>query len=100
VHQQLDSVVKEIVNYTVSFSQKGSRDILVSLPRVCLWFGDDFGDGSASDVLQVLRPYLNEEKRKTLQGLWKERKECYDIGIWNVKYLPYNFECRFLTLDA
>ena len=100
VHEQLDTVTRKFVNYTISFSQKGLRDTSILLPRVCLWFAEDFGDGSANDVMKVLGSYLNEEKRNTLRGLWSERKKCHDIGIWNVKYLPYNFECRFLTLET
>ena len=100
VHEQLDAAVKTFVNYTVSFTQKSSaRDISVSLPRVCQWFADDFGDGSVSDILKTLEPYLHDDKRQMLKLLWKERKNGYDIGIFNVKYLTYSFECRFLTLE-
>jgi hypothetical protein len=99
IHERLDSVTRSFANWTVSVKQKGSRDISISLPRVCQWFAYDFGDGSASDVMKVIEPYLSKEKRNILNGMWNERRQCYDLGIWNVKYSPYSFECRFLTLD-
>ena len=99
VHEQLDSVMRSFLHNTVFISGEGSRDVSASLPRVCQWFCGDFLDGTSSDVLKTIGPYLTEEKRKRLSGLWNEHKKCYDVGIWNIKYRPYNWECRFLTLD-
>jgi hypothetical protein len=97
--KQLDRVTRAFVAETVSVKPKGSKDVTISLPRICQWFADDFGDGSTSDILKAIEPFLDEDKKNCLNRLWNDKKLTYDIGIWNVKFLPYEFECRFLTLD-
>jgi hypothetical protein len=97
VDDQLDQVVKMFVELTV-FLNEGKRDVSVTLPRICKWYATDFGDGSTSDILKVLKPFLSEEKQRTSQKLWNERKDSYDVK--SVKFLPFIFECRFLVLEA
>jgi hypothetical protein len=101
VNEQLDNVTRSYVEAAISVNKRGSRDVTIALPRVCQWFCDDFGsNGSASDVLVTIERYLDEEKRRDLSLIWNQKKKCYDIGIFNLKYLPYNYECRFLTLEG
>merc|ERR1712157_297012 len=76
--------------------------VSVTLPKLCQWFADDFGDrdgdrdGSPSDVLKSLEPYLSRDQRRSLKSCWNEKKNCYDLK--SVKYRSFVFECRFLTL--
>ena len=97
--EQLDGTTRSFLAEAVSIRPKGSRDASVVLPRVCQWFADDFGDGSAADIVKAIEPYLTPEQRSYLQRLWNERKQTYDLGLFNPKYSNYNFECRFLKLD-
>ncbi|KAG7360558.1 DUF547 domain containing protein [Nitzschia inconspicua] len=100
LNEQLDIVTRDFVALTVSIKQKGTKDVNITLPRVCQWFEKDFGSGqSASDVLVTLLPFLSQEKKDALQTIWNSKKNSYDIGVFSLKYLPYNYECRFLTFE-
>ena len=97
VHKQLDTSTTKFVNTSVSFARKG-RDVVITLPKICQWFMNDFGNGT-NDVLLQIRSFLSAEKQEMLKELWNERKGCYEVGIFNVRWLPFNFECRLLTLE-
>jgi Protein of unknown function, DUF547 len=98
--QQLDRVSRGFLGATVSVRQRSPRDVHITLPRICQWFAEDFGPtGSTSDILIAVETYLTDEQRKALRQIWNSKKKCYEVGIFNLKYLPYNFECRFLTLE-
>jgi hypothetical protein len=97
--KQLDNTTRSFLAEAVSIKPKGSRDASVVLPRVCQWFADDFGDGSAADIVKAIEPYLGPDQKSCLQRLWNDRKQTYDLGIFNLKYSTYSFECRFLTLE-
>lgn len=100
LNDQLEAVTRYFVGQTVSIRLKGSKDVSVVLPRVFQWFEKDFGEGlSASDVLVTILPYLSQEKKDALQYIWNAKKKSYDTGVFGPKYLPYNYECRFLTLE-
>lgn len=99
LEEQLERVTRAFLAGSVSVKPRGLRDASVSLPRVLQWYADDFGDGGTSDILKQIEPYLDVEQQQYLKRLWNERKQIYDIGIWNVKFLAYSFECRFLTLE-
>jgi len=96
---QLDKTTRTFLAGTVVIKPKGSRDAAVLLPRVCQWFADDFGDGSAGDIIKTIQPYLGDDSKAILKRLWNERKQTYELGIFNPKYSTYSFECRFLTLE-
>lgn len=101
LNEQLNSITKDFVGYTVYVRHKGKNDVQVSLPRLCQWFAEDFGpNASASDVIVAVNPYLSNEKREDLSLIWNSKKKTYDIGIFGVKYLPFNYECRFLTAST
>lgn len=97
VNDQLDQVVKKFVDLTVFFNE-GKKDISVTLPRLCQWYANDFGDGSTSGILKALQPFMNEEQQSMLKRMWNEQKRNYDIK--SVKFLNFIFECRFLVLEA
>jgi len=101
LNQQLNTTTKEYVGYTVFVRLKGKTDVQITLPRVCQWFAEDFGpNASASDVVFAIEPFLNDEKRDALRLIWNPKKKSYDIGIFSLKYLPFNYECRFLTASS
>lgn len=96
---QLDKTTCDFLEGAASIKPKGSRDASIVLPRVCQWFADDFGDGSGSDILKAINPFLSSDKRSYLQRLWNDKKQAYDLGLFNLKYAAYSFECRLLTLE-
>ena len=96
---QLDNTTRSFLAEAVSIKPKGSRDASVVLPRICQWFADDFGDGSGADIVKAIEQYLAPEQKSCLQRLWNDRKQTYDLGLFNPKYSNYIFECRFLKLD-
>jgi hypothetical protein len=98
LEEQLNHVTRAYLAGTVSVKPKGTRDVTITLPRICQWFADDFGDGSASDIVKAIEPYLGPEQQQFLKRLWNERKQSYDLGLFSVKYHPYVYECRFLVL--
>jgi Protein of unknown function (DUF1769)/Protein of unknown function, DUF547 len=99
LNEQLDKTTRAFLTDAVSVKPKGPRDASVVLPRVCQWFADDFGEGSTADVVKAIQPFLGPDQKLCLQRLWNDRKQTYDLGIFNVKYSNYSFECRHLTLE-
>ena len=99
LNEQLNNITEAFVGYTVHVKQKGkNNDVQVSLPRLCQWFAEDFGpSATASDVVVAIEPYLSKEKRNVLRLIWNPKKKSYEIGIFGLKYLSFNYECRFLT---
>jgi len=99
LNEQLNTITRQFVEYTVLVKQKGSKDdVQITLPRICQWFAEDFGpNASASDVMLAIEPFLSDEKREALRLIWNPKKNSYDIGIFCLKYLPFNYKCRFLT---
>jgi len=102
---QLDDVTRSTVSELVSIKSKnGGREVSITFPRVCQWFAEDFGrHGSASDVLMAIQPYLSNEDVALLRSIWNGKQQKYEIGLFtagNCDYLPYSFECGFLTLFA
>jgi len=98
LNEQLNNVTKQFVGYTVHVRQKGRNDVQISLPRVCQWFADDFGpNGSASDVVSAIEPFLSNEKRNAIRLIWNSRKKAFEVSMFGLKYLSFNYECRFLT---
>jgi len=94
---QLDETVLKFARRAIFFNYGKKKDVSVTLPKICQWFAGDFGDSSTSDILRMLQPYLDEQKQATLERLWSARKQAFDVK--NVKFLPFIFECRFLTLE-
>merc|ERR1712003_90196 len=101
VHQGSPESKKRTIGSSSSSTNNsgaGGGKVSITLPKLCQWFADDFGnhDGSPSSVLKSLEPYLRPDQRQLLQSCWNERKNSFD---WkSLKYHSFVFECRFLTL--
>jgi hypothetical protein len=101
VNDQLNTASSSFLNATISITTKSFRDLVISVPRICEWFYLDFSrDGSTSSFLELIAPFLSEGKRKTLKKYWNDEGKRYELRAWNIKFLPYSFECRYLTLDT
>lgn len=93
--QQLDSTCKDYLKIVEVVPQR-RNSLIVSLPRICMWFAEDFGDGSNNAVLKCVERYLETNKRQMLAACWDEKNARYcDITL---RHLPYSFECRNLVL--
>jgi hypothetical protein len=93
---QLDAVSREYLK-SVSVTRKSGRKINIDIPRICEWFLGDFG-GSEDELLKNVGPYLSDWQRKELSTCWLSESQCYDTTFITIRYQPFNFECRPLTL--
>ena len=91
--KQLDTACSNYLALFATVTAKRCYTIL-TLPRICQWFADDFG--SNIQMIQQVQKFLKEAEHKAIQASWsKQEKRFTDLTI---KYLPYSFECRHLTL--
>jgi hypothetical protein len=101
VNDQLNKISSSFLNATISITTKSFRDLVISVPRICQWFFLDFSrDGSTSLFLESIVPFLSEGKRKTLKQYWNDEGKRYDLSAWNIRFSPYSYECRYLTLST
>lgn len=90
--QQLEEASKLYFAGTVKVKKRSSHEIEVFLPRVTLWFSDDFGS-TKEEVLGQVKRFFSRDIQDHLTSFQETNK-----GKCSVKYLPYSFECRKLTL--
>jgi len=83
----LDYTAYSYLQQTVMAWPRAKNGVVLSLPRVCRWFSEDFGNGSTGDVLRLVKKFLDDDKQKLLSN----------TNI-TVKYLPFIYECRQLVL--
>ena len=93
--QQLDDACRACLKVAEVVAQKRNC-LIVTLPRVCAWFAEDFGDGSSNAVLRCVEKFLEKPKREMLSSYWDEKNARYTE--LTLKHLPFIFECRNLTL--
>jgi hypothetical protein len=98
---QLDRAARCYLKYgaEVRTSSKRAGGVTLTLPRICQWFADDFGNGSTNDVVRCIERFLEDDKRNLVANCFWEREDRYNFNDLNVKYSSYSFECRNLTLD-
>ena len=93
LNQQLDDVSRLYLT-VAKIKRRGNRDVEVILPRICLWFSDDFGAGS-EDTLEKIKLLLPSAVQNNISGSISDEKGNYSVSV---KYLSYSFECRKLAL--
>jgi hypothetical protein len=98
---QLDSAARCYLEYAseVRASCKRAGSVTMTLPRICQWFADDFGNGSTNDVVRCIERFLDDSKRKLVAACFWEPEQRYNFNALNVKYSSFSFECRNLKLD-
>lgn len=87
IDQQLDKAARLYLE-KASVTRKGSNEIVLTVPRICQWYLDDFG--SSEDLVAKLSPLLKGEDRTVVE-------EALQSNV-NVRYSDYSFKCRPLTL--
>lgn len=90
LNQQLDETCKEFLKGKVGIKQRNKYHVCV-LPRVCQWYANDFGETNYA-VLKTLEPYLEQAEQSILHSA--------DFAKFpiNIKYLPFSFQNRRVTL--
>ena len=92
--QQLDEVTRLYLSAAVKIKKKSNKDVEVYLPRICLWFSNDFGSGS-DYVLRRVKPFLSQDIQDYLASCNSgEQGKCHV----SVKFSQYSFECRKLAM--
>ena len=83
----------------VTRKRSGGREdtVTIQLPRVCQWYGDDFGS-SPENFLQKVYPLLKEEDQAKLTECWSRGESKFDLNRIQIKYSDYNFQCCPLKL--
>ena len=99
--RQLDAASRQYMAYSAEVhpSTRRAGAVTVTLPRICQWFAEDFGNGSTNDVVLSIERFLNDDQRKLLATCFSEREQRFNSSDLNVKYLAYSFECRYLRLE-
>ena len=81
----------------VTIVQQSTNEIVVQLPRVCQWFSEDFGS-CPENLLEKVEPYLTGHHRKLLTNLRPLPSRRFVMDAISIRYHPFSFECRPLTL--
>ena len=95
IDEQLAQSAKLYLQTFVRVTASKRSSVVISLPRVCQWFADDFGN-SSSQVLRELQQYLTSEQQELLSACWSGREGRFNNVT--IKHLTFSFECRSLTL--
>jgi len=110
IDQQLDRACEQFLRGCVEISPKGKTAVMMLLPKICQWYSNDFG--TQLDCARVIMPYLTREMQAALwevvgapgpaspERLVKMMDEGWMLteGALTVKYLPYDFRCRPLSV--
>ena len=90
INKQLDMAARMYLEQA-SVSPKGSKDIVVNLPRICQWFLDDFG--TQDDLLQKVAKFLKHDDQLLIDRAWSD-----DANV-NIRFNDFSFKCRPLSVS-
>ena len=97
LEEQLDAATRLGMKSIWVSKLPGARDVVVTLPRVCQWFAQDYG--KPVDMITKLAPYLKPDDLEKLRNTaWSPTKNAYDMSFITIKYEDFLFECRPLSL--
>lgn len=98
--EQLDQASRWYMNYAADARESSKRagGVTLTLPKICTWFAEDFGNGSTNDVVQCVERFLKDKQRKLVATCYWKHEMRYNFSDLNVKYASYSFECRSLKL--
>lgn len=98
--EQLEEASRCYMEYA-SEARKSTRrvgGVTLTLPKICQWFAEDFGNGSTNDIVRCVQRFLPEDQRALVASCFVKNEDRYNLSDLNVKYASYNFECRSLQL--
>jgi hypothetical protein len=94
--QQLDDVSRLYLSAAIKVKKRSSREAEVYLPRVCLWYSEDFVSSSENILKKVMR-FLDSD---VLVQEYLRSLESSEKGKWTIRYAPFDYECRKLSLKS
>ena len=94
--RQLDTA-KTLYLECVPIVQQPTNEIVVQLPRVCQWFAEDFGS-CPENLLEKVEPCRTGHHRRPLTNLKPLPSRRFVTDAIYIRYYPFSFECRPLTL--
>ena len=95
LHEQLDQVTRLALRNASVVTKPNGKEVVVTLPRICQWYSNDFG-ASSEQMLRKVCPYLEDSSR--LSPFWIEAKQRYNMNGISVKFDDYSFQCQNLEL--
>lgn len=98
--EQLEQASRMYMSYGAEARKSTRRPdgVTLTLPKICQWFAEDFGNGSTNDIVRCTERFLDKDQRKLVAScVWKQ-EDRYNFNLLNVKYASYSFECRNLRL--
>jgi hypothetical protein len=94
--RQLDAASKLYLQ-RVTGVRRSARDVFIQLPKLCQWYSNDFG--SHEQMITKIVPHLQPEVRQMLGSCWLSQQRRFDVNCLTIRYLPFTFECRSLSLE-
>jgi hypothetical protein len=94
--RQLDAACKLYLQ-CVTAVRRSTRDVYIQIPKFCQWFSNDFG--AYEELLTKIVPHLQPEVRQMLGSCWLSQQRRFDLSCITIRYLPFAFECRPLSLE-
>jgi hypothetical protein len=90
IDQQLDEASRLYLDQA-TVTQKGSNEVILTLPRICQWYLDDFG-ASQNDLARKIVRLLKAESRNVVKEGLKAK------GNVSLRFSDFSFKCRPLSL--
>merc|ERR1712194_494604 len=82
---QLDEAARECLKVAcVRESKVSASGKVLTLPKICQWYANDFGKGGSRDVGLLVVKYLNEQDKKLLH---------HSLSGVRVRYFGYEYKC-------
>jgi len=99
---QLDEASRWYMEYASEArkSSKRAGGVTLTLPKICQWFAEDFGNGSTNDMVRCVERFFPDIQRKLVASCFWKHEDRYNFSVLNVKYGSYSFECRNLKLAS
>ena len=82
---QLDTAAKDYLK-AAKVSSSGK---ILTLPKICQWYSNDFGRGRSVDVVRLSAEYLSEDDENRLSTV---------LSDVHIRHYPFEFKCRPLKL--
>lgn len=90
VDEQLNKAASMYLEHATSVTKKISGGVVVTLPRICQWFQEDFG--TQEELLKKIVQFVKEDDRLVL-----ERAMVSQMNV-NLRFSEFSFKCKPLVL--
>lgn len=100
--EQLEEASRCYMHYAAEARKSTRRagGVTLTLPKICQWFSDDFGNGSTNDIVRCVERFLYDDQRKLVASCFWKDEDRFNMNDLNVKFGSYNFDCRNLKLAS